>query len=280
MIRIKLLSSDLNGTLVHQNTMSDMIRIYIGQYQFKQADAVFKRQLEGKATIKEAFQIAAPLTKGLTLRQAIEYTKNHVQYVNGFDELLFYLSNNNTPLVINSTAYSVTIYAIQQIGKNKIHGHIGNSLKFGLNGDTSKTLSETELKEKIKAYFSNSDTVEDKSYDKIQATGEIELSIPDEDAKSTLIQQYAKDYFPEITPKEIAHIGDTMGDSGCILGIASIGGIGIAFNYNAALRQFLEDKMKKERIDGSIYFIDPKSESSNLSNIIPILNDGVIEEKT
>ena len=111
MTRIKLVSSDLNGTLVHQHTMSDVIRLYLGNEEFRQADIVFKRQTSGTATMEETFFTAGPLTRGLTLRQAIEYTRTYIGYVKGFDEFINYLHNAGIPLIINSTGYSVTIYS-------------------------------------------------------------------------------------------------------------------------------------------------------------------------
>ena len=99
--------------------------------------------------MEEAFSATAPLTKGLTLRQAIEYTIKHMKYIDGFNEFIETLYNNEIPLVINSTGYSVTIYAIRKkLGKNKIHGFIGNFLKFGQDADPKATLREDELEKK------------------------------------------------------------------------------------------------------------------------------------
>jgi len=146
MPKIGLVSSDLNGTLVRQHTMSDMIKVYLGDKRYLPAKKVFDRQTSGTATMEEAFQTAGPLTKGLKLRDAIKYTIIHIKYVNGFPEFVNTLKTNGIPLVINSTGYSVTIYAIrEQIGTDKIHGHIGNYLRFGLNADPKQTLSEAEL---------------------------------------------------------------------------------------------------------------------------------------
>jgi len=271
--RIKLVSSDLNGTLVHQHTMSDMIRLYRGESEFRLADSVFKKQISGTATMEEAFARAGPLTRGLTLRQAIEYAKDHIQFVDGFHNFIDYLADHNIPLVINSTGYSVTIYAIQaQIGYTKIHDHIGNVLKFGWDGETGETLGEHELEQRVKSYFSTRGGKQDTSYDQIRATGEIELGIINGDAKASLIVDYVKSNFPEIDPESIAHMGDTMGDSKGILDIAILGGVGIAFNYNAALEQFLKEKMRTEEIFGEIHLVDSKSESSDLMNVTRLIS--------
>ena len=269
MAQIQLVSSDLNGTLVHQNTMSDMIRLYRSEEAFRQADSVFKNQTNGSATMEEAFARAGPLTRGLTLRQAIEYTTTHMRYVKGFHEFIDTLHNNGLPIVINSTGYSITIYALrEQLGENRIHGQIGNLLKFGADGDPKSTLREDELEQLVAQYFSNPEIPNDKSYDNIKATGVVELGIKDEDAKAKLILRYAKEHFSTIKPNHIAHIGDTMGDSGGIHGIAREGGLGIAFNYNEALERFLREKLASEQIPGRIVFVDSKSESTNLIKIL------------
>ena len=258
---IKLVSSDLNGTLVHQNTMGDMIRLY-------------KKQINGTVTIKKAFSIAGPLTKGLTLRQAIEYTKIHMKYVDGFKKFIDDLRNAKIPLVINSTAYSVTIYSIiEQVGKDKIHGQICNSLKFVKNGDSNSPLKEDELKRLVAKYFENPNSTKNNIYDRIQATGVVELGIQDESDKAKLIISYVKKHFPAIKPDEIAHIGDSMGDSRGIYDIAKQGGLGIAFNYNGALEKFLKEKLASEKISGKIVLIEPKSEFANLMRIVPHLLD-------
>ncbi len=272
-MKIKLFSSDLNGTLVHQHTMSDMIRLYIGKQKYQEANTVFQRQTSGNASMEEAFQTAGPLTKGLTLRQAIEYTKTEMGYLDGFHEFVDTLAEHKIPLVINSTGYSVTIYAIrEQIGADKIHGHIGNFLRFGVDGDPSKTLNEDELERKVKGYFNNPGSTNDLIYDQIQATGTIDLGIVDEEAKAKLIQEYARTHFEGlIKPNEIAHMGDTMGDSGGIVGVAEKGGIGIAFNYNSALENFLRRKLDAAEIKGNIVFISPKSSIPNITEVIPHL---------
>ncbi len=271
---ISLVSSDLNGTLVHQHTMSDMIRQYIGEEKFREADAVFKKQTSGMASMEEAFSNAGPLTKGLTLRQAIDYTKTRMEYVTGFFDFVNALGMRSIPFVINSTGYSVTFYSIrEQIGFYRINGFIGNYLKFGWDGDVQATLNEVELEKIVRDYFNNSEATRSGIYDSLQATGIIELGIVDETAKALLVVEYAQKYFPEISSAQIAHIGDTMGDSGGILGIAEKGGIGIAFNYNKPLQDFLEEKvLANPDLRERIYYIDAKGPSSDLRHLLPLLS--------
>lgn len=267
MSRVSLVSSDLNGTLVHQHTMSHMIELFIGQKEYEAAKKVFDKQTSGEASIEEAFANAGPLTRGLTLRDAIEYTTGgQMQFVDGFEWFTESLARERIPLVINSTGYSVTIYAIrEQIGADKIHGQIGNFLRFAPDADPGAILREDELERLVKAYFQDSGN---RLYDKIQATGDIELGISDESAKSRLIQEYARDHFKGLGPSRIMHIGDTMGDSRGILDIAKLRGVGVAFNYNQALGNFLTSALREGSVSGDIYFIDPKSENSNLTKVL------------
>ena len=264
----KLVSSDLNGTLVHQHTMSDMIRLYCGEEKFRQADAVFKRQTSGTATMEEAFANAGPLTKGLTLRQAIEYTQHEMRYVNGFAEFLNALHQRDIPFVINSTGYSVTIHALRaRWGTDLIHGSIGNRLEFGMQGDPLAALREDELENRVWDYIHQPQDT-NPEYDSIQATGRIDLGITDEAAKAALLFEYALKHFPELQPSEMLHMGDTIGDSGGIYGVANAGGIGIAFNYNEPLEQFLREKIEQNpALTERIHFVDQKGPHSDVRKV-------------
>ena len=228
----------------------------------------------GLFTAAETLAIIAPSTKGLTLRQAIEYTRMHMTFVDGFHEFVDTLHKNGIHFVINTTGYSVTVYAIrEQVGRDKIPGHIDNFLRFGEDGDPNATLREDELESLVSRYFSLQDHSTSPVYDKIKATGRIEISIGDEAAKTKLLLEYAQRHFPGIHPTQIAHIGDTMGDSECIYIVATLGGLGVAFNYNPALERFVREKMESDNIQRRMVLVDPKSRSSNLMNVVPhILN--------
>lgn len=265
---IKLVSSDLNGTLVHQHTMSDMIRLYLGEDKFQPANAVFKRQTSGTASMEEAFETAGPLTKGLTLRQAIDYAQQEMKYLTGFKEFLDTLNHRSIPFVINSTGYSVTIHTMRaQWGADKIYGFIGNVLKFGLDGDVQAALREEELEQKVQAYVDGRSR--GREYDHIAATGKIVLGITNEEAKAALLLEYARRNFPTIRAEEMLHMGDTMGDSGGILGVAKAGGRGIAFNYNQPLKDFVEKEISKDQtLRDRTHFLEPKSKDSDLRRVI------------
>ncbi|MCX8012173.1 MAG: hypothetical protein N3A64_03340 [Desulfobacterota bacterium] len=62
---IKLISCDLNGTLVHQHTMVDIIRwaFPAEPERFERAKKAFLQQASGHLSIKEVFAIAGPLTR-------------------------------------------------------------------------------------------------------------------------------------------------------------------------------------------------------------------------
>ncbi len=265
----QLVSSDLNGTLVHRHTMSDMINIYLGPEKFALAEPVFKRQTSGLATMEEAFGNAGPLTRGLTLRQGITYTIEHMKYVDGFHESLDGFHKDNIPFIINSTGYSITIHAIRaQVGRDKIHGQIGNNLVFGHFADKRQEVRDDELEELIFDYFTRPDQQQDKIYDEIRATGEVRLGIENEDAKAELLVVYAAKHFPHIPKAKLRHTGDTMGDSGGIAGVARMGGRGYAFNYNEPLKDFLVRTIAAEpELADRLYLVDPKGPKSNFMNV-------------
>lgn len=269
----KLVSSDLNGTLIQQHSMSDMIRRYCDAEKFKIAAEVFRRQTAGTASMEEAFAIAGPLTQGLTLRQALEYAQTEMRYIAGFKGFLESLQKAGISFVINSTGYSVTIHAIRaRYGLHAIQGFIGNTLEFGLDAKPTAALREDELEQKVYAFMAVLGGSANPEYDRIQATGKVHLGITDEAAKARLLFDYAKTHLPEYTPAEMVHMGDTMGDSGGILGIAQAGGIGIAFNYNEALQQFLENEIAQDpALKERIHFVDRKGPDANLARVTRLI---------
>lgn len=272
MKKIKIISSDLNGTLVVQHTMSDIIRHYIGDKQYQKAKDTFRSRLEGRLSMADVFKILGPLTRGLTLRQAIDYTIEHMTYINGFHEFLNFLNKKNIPLIINSTVYSVTLYAIEaQVGPDKFYGCICNRLKFGIDGKPEKEIPETELKEYVHEYFMVGGLPTDRLYDDIRATGDMELIVSREEDKTAHLIDYLNKHFPDIKLHETAHIGDTMGDSRILHDIAESGGVAIGFNYNQRLKDYLEHLRDDSLMPGEVFLIDPKGDDSDLRNVIDIL---------
>ncbi len=272
--KIQLVSSDLNGTLVHQHTMMDMIRVGFPHLpeRYEKAKDVFTRQTSGLLSMKETFEIAGPLTKGLSLRSAIEYAQSEMRFLHGFDEFISTLCENGTYFVINSTGYTVTTEVIKSIcgsiyGHEKINDVICNRLIFGWKGDPASPVDEKKLADLVQNYFTQDK--DDKVYDEILTTGKVELGICDENDKARLIFEIADKM--DIPRTAIAHIGDTMGDSGGICEVARNGGIGIAFNYNEALENHLKGVMKNESIPGKIILAEPKSETSDIRRVSEML---------
>jgi hypothetical protein len=62
-----------------------------------------------------------------------------------------------------------------------------------------------------------------------------------------------------------------MGDSVGISDVARNGGLGIAFNYNQALKNYLEKILKNENFLGTILLIEPKKETSSLKLLSDII---------
>lgn len=267
---IRLVSSDLNGTLVHRHTMSDMIRIAFPDdpERYIKAKAAFDKQTSGLMSMAGAFEVAGPLTKGLSLRIAIDYAMVKMRYVRGFAEFVSALSDRKILFMINSTGYGVTIETMKAVhGAEKFYGAVCNRLVFGWHGNPSETIDDAQIAGMVREYATGNTA--DDAYDRILATGQIELGIKDERDKARLAFEMAGK--AGISKHEIVHMGDTMGDSGGIYGVAKNGGIGIAFNYNSALGQYLDEKMCNEAISGEIFLIDRKNENAHLANALEIL---------
>jgi phosphoserine phosphatase len=267
MERIQLVSSDLNGTLVHQHTMMDMIRAGFPHEpeRFEKAKDAFSRQTAGLLSMEKAFQIAGPLTKGLPLRIAIEYALSEMLFLNGFEAFIRTLHKQNIFFVINSTGYGITTEVIKAVyGPQYFYDVICNRLIFEHHG---KIVEEEALFEWVKAYVRGDRS--NRIYDDILAAGIVELGIRNENEKARLLFEMTDRL--NIPRTAVVHIGDTMGDSGGICGVARNGGIGIAFNYNEALRICIEGVLKTEKIPGNIFLISPKSESSDIRDILRYL---------
>ncbi|QTA93880.1 haloacid dehalogenase-like hydrolase [Desulfonema magnum] len=268
--KIQMVSCDLNGTLVHQHTMMDMIRVYFPHRpeQYERAKDIFAKQTSGLLSMKQAFDTAGPLTKGLTLRNAIEYARSEMRFIKGFEEFILTLYKNGKYFVINSTGYSVTAEVIKSLfGPEKIYGVICNRLIFAWEGNPSKTIGENDLSDLVRDYFVN--RADKALYDKIHATGKVELGIRNEEDKAMFVFELADKM--NIPRTGVAHIGDTMGDSGGICEVARNGGLGIAFNYNEALKNHLENVLKNEKIPGTIILAEPKGDRSDLRRVLNIL---------
>jgi phosphoserine phosphatase len=107
-------------------------------------------------------------------------------------------------------------------------------------------------------------------YRDIQATGDVVLGIEDEEHKARVALDLALEL--GIPPQEVAHMGDTMGDSGGILGVARAGGLGVAFNYNRALEAFLWENGHDLLASGRVALVDPKGPGADLRHVIPLLD--------
>jgi hypothetical protein len=87
---IRLVSCDLNGTLVYQHTMMDMIRVGFPDEpeRYTHAKDAFTKQTSGNLSMEASFGIAGPLTKGLRLRTAIDYALTEMRFVDGFEDFI------------------------------------------------------------------------------------------------------------------------------------------------------------------------------------------------
>ena len=266
---IKLLSSDFNGTLVYPHTMQETVRYAFPDEpdRYEEIKTVFKAQTEGKLPMAEAFRSAGRLSKGIALGSAIEYTIREMEPVQGFDRFTDRLQREGIRLLINTTGYSVTLCAFRHHYRlQEIDCRCNRLLFAGVDG---RILDEDELDSLVESYVRETPPPEPNLYTKIKASGQVALGIEDERHKARNALEYARSM--GILPSETAHMGDTMGDSGGIMGVAEAGGLGIAFNYNSALEAFLHDRGADFISAGRIVFVDEKGPGANLEHVLPYL---------
>ena len=269
---IRFLSSDLNGTLVHPHTMQEMIRLgFPGEPErFEKAKGAFGLQTQGLLSMDETFRIAGEQTRGLPLRAAIAYAVEHMFFVEGYGALTAFLKERRIALAIVSTGYTVTLHAMRYGTPTPPFLARCNRLLFS--DPRGRVLDEPELEGLVRAYVQDPGRRGQFDYEGIRATGEVVLGIRDEAEKARVALEMAGSL--GIPPNEVAHMGDTMGDSMGILRVALAGGLGIAFNYNEALEAFLRKEGRRELDAGRIVLVDPKGSGPDLEHVLPFLDRG------
>lgn len=271
MTSVSFLSSDFNGTLVHSHTMQEMIRWGFPHEprRWEEAARAFALQTEGRLSMVETFRVAGEMSRGLPLRSALDYNLSCLRFVNGYDSLMSFLRRRALHLAIISTGYTVSMYCLRYATRTVPFSFACNRMLFAPGG-RGEPLGEDRIEELVNRYILEPGVREDSTYDRILATGEIEVGIQDEGDKAALALKMAFEL--GIDPKAVAHMGDTMGDSMGILGVARAGGLGIAFNYNAALEEFLRTEGASEMALGRIVLVDAKSPQATLEHVIPYLS--------
>jgi phosphoserine phosphatase len=252
--------------------MQEMIRLGFPQEpeRFRTAERAFGLQTRGDLSMEETFRVAGEQTRGLSLRLAVEYAMGHMAFMDGYGALTAFLRERETSLAIVSTAYTVTLHAMRHGSSTLPFSIRCNHLLFA--HPDGRLLDEPELEEMVRAFIHDPGRRGDGVYDEVRATGQVVLGIRDEGDKARWALEMAASH--GIAAHEVAHVGDTMGDSMGILGVARAGGLGIAFNYNRALEAFLREEGKRELEAGRILLVDPKDSRPNLEHVLPFLERG------
>jgi len=237
--------------------------------RWEEASSAFLRQTEGTLSMAEAFAVAGAASKGLSLRSAIIYSMSGVRYLEGYHSLMAFLGKSKVPLAIISTGYTVTMYTIRYATRTVPFRFVCNRLLFAPGG-SGEPLEEERLERLVRDFVLRPELRDAPLYEEMRATGDVVLGIQQEAQKAEFALRLASEMgFP---PEAVAHMGDTMGDSMGILGVARAGGLGIAFNYNQALEMFLRKEGARELALGRIRLVDPKGSGASLEHVIPLLS--------
>jgi hypothetical protein len=177
------------------------------------------------------------------------------------------LKEQQIPTAVVSTAYSVTLHTLRHGIRTSNFLLRCNRLIFAM--EDGREILEGELENLVHSYIEEPGLRSEKAFGTIRATGEVILGIRDEADKARVALTMAESL--GISPSRTMHMGDTMGDSIGILEVAKAGGIGVAFNYNHSLEEFLRSEARREIEAGHIVLIDPKGPNSNLRNVVPYI---------
>jgi len=247
--KTKIVFFDLNGVLTQENTIIEIARF---TNNYEKVKEVITSQTLGKMSIEKAFKKVGKLINGISLKQIVDYV-NNVSLMPKIREMATSLRKRGILLVIITTGFRTLIKLINKKVGNFFNLIIANDLVF-ISGK-GKVLSQKEIDNVIKRN-------NPKEMEKIKTNGEIELKISDPDKKTEYLKKTILDKGLDIS--QCAAVGDSMGDSDMIKICGSEGGLGIAFNPNSSLLEYVE-LLKNEK--SNIEIIDNK----DLRKIVPLI---------
>ena len=203
-------------------------------------------------SIEKAFTRVGNLAKGLSLKEIIDYGKK-APLVRGLKQTLLKFKGKGIKLIIMSTGFRPVMNLINKRIGNLFDKVICNDLVFvNKNG---KVLTKKQVDEAIKRNDPN-------ELKEIVFNGEIDFVINDPDKKTEYIEKTISKYNFEI--KNCVSVGDSIADSDMIKMCALGGGLGIAFNPNNSLIEYVQ--LLKER-KGNVEIVEKK----DLRKIIPLV---------
>ena len=247
--KTKIVFFDLNGVLTQENTIIEIARF---TNNYEKVKEVITSQTLCKMSIEKAFKKVGKLINGISLKQIVDYV-NNVSLMPKIREMATSLRKRGILLVIITTGFRTLIKLINKKVVNFFNLIIANDLVF-ISGK-GKVLSQKEIDNVIKRN-------NPKEMEKIKTNGEIELKISDPDKKTEYLKKTILDKGLDIS--QCAAVGDSMGDSDMIKICGSEGGLGIAFNPNSSLLEYVE-LLKNEK--SNIEIIDNK----DLRKIVPLI---------
>ncbi|MDX2497682.1 MAG: haloacid dehalogenase-like hydrolase [Desulfobacterales bacterium] len=261
---------ELDGAVVHDHTPSELIRVGfpLQPERYEQAFDLFQRESTGNVKPEEALLQYATMTRGITLRRAIEYATFKMRFINGFDTFIERLYQKNVPLLLVSSSFSIITEAIRQLyGPDRFQAVLANSLTFGLEKDLEAVISEEKLIALVQRYFHRAR--EHQAYDKIAATGECNSINSDFLQKANFFAEQAAGL--NIPFEAVNYVCSSLKDRETLLAVVRSGGRVIAFNFEESLETIIKECQKNNHAKDTIKWTTPKSRRANLRSVFETL---------
>ncbi|WP_456432747.1 hypothetical protein [Thermosulfuriphilus sp.] len=255
---LKLLSWDVNQTLVAENTMVALAGLAGHR---KRAQEIVEAQTAGRRPVETTLKELARLTAGLPLEDIVSYVCS-LPELPGLRLTLKAFCRAGLIQIINSTGYTVVLSLWNKIlqrhlGEAPFSKIIANRLRF--EDSRGEEVPEEEVLETAVALLEGKRPQRD-----LFVSGDLDLVISAEEAKAVFLEQIIRQ--EGLFMSEVAHIGDSMGDSEVIAWMAKNGGLGLAFNARPELVLFLE-RLSERRLPGQAVIVS----SSDLRDLAPVI---------
>ncbi len=263
---LKLLSWDVNQTLVAENTMVALARL-AGQEE--RAREIVEAQTAGQRPVKTTLLELARLSAGLSLEDVVSYVCS-LPELPGLRQTLGEFARAGLIQIINSTGYTIVLslwneLLRQSLGQAPFARILANRLGFV--DERGQKVSEEEVF-KVGLSLIRGETPRENFF----LSGEIALLVDREEAKARLLAEEILRRGLHIT--EVAHIGDSMGDAAVLAWLAKNGGLGVAFNARRELAYYL-DLLQEHRLPGQLVLVA----SSDLRDLAPVILGELFEER-
>jgi phosphoserine phosphatase len=194
MAKYKLVIFDVNIVLITTHSIIDLAE-YVGMRE--EVNRYITGHTSGMISMSQALANACKQLKGLRRSQVVEHAEK-MEIMNGAQEMVNALRKEGIVMGLITTGFKTTM--------DMLNKRLGNPFKYIV-------CNELVFKDGV-------------------ATGEVEFSVMENDAKAEILHQLAEK--EGLGMNQTVAVGDSMGDQNML----DAAGLGIAFNPNKALIEY------------------------------------------